>query len=101
MKMKKKLILYLSGFLILALVAIIFIYRVLYGTSIQTKTSNRIIYIPTGSTYSQVLDTLKANLLIKNMQVLDWVARKKKYPGLIKPGRYVIDRKLSPNRLIN
>ena len=35
------------------------------------------------------------------MKVLKWVAEKKNYPELIKPGRYVIDKELSYNGLIN
>jgi UPF0755 protein len=100
--MKKKTILYfLSGIVIIAIIIIILIYRNLFGVSISAKDNYKVIYIPTGSTYDQVLDTLESNLIIKNMKVLDWVANKKNYPALIKPGRYVIDRDLSCNGLIN
>jgi UPF0755 protein len=33
--------------------------------------------------------------------MLEWVAEKKKYPKLVKPGKYVIDRFLNYNQLIN
>ena len=60
-----------------------------------------VIYIPTGSSYNSVLDTLNSNLDIKKPKLLEWVAEKKKYPSLIKPGRYVIDNNLSYIGLIN
>jgi len=100
--MKKRQILFiLSGFGILVLVIVIMICRNLFGVAIKAGMNNRVIYIPSGSTYEQVLDTLESNLIIKNRKVLHWVAKKKKYPGLIKPGRYVIDKDLSYNGLIN
>jgi len=100
--MKKKQILYfLSGVGIVALVIIILIYRNLFGLSIRAEKQNQVFFIPTGSSYEQVLDTLESNLIIKNRKVLEWVANKKNYPALIKPGRYVIDKDLSYNGLIN
>jgi UPF0755 protein len=101
MPMTKKIIFYLSGFFILTLVVIILIYRVIFGAAIQTKIKNQIIFIPTGSSFEQVIDSLESNLIIKNLKVLDWVAHKKNYPKLIKPGRYVIAGNLSYNGLIN
>ncbi len=98
---KKKILYFLSGLGIVAIVIISLIYRNLFGVSISAEENNKIIYIPTGSSYDQVLDTLESNLVIKNLKVLDWVANKKNYPALIKPGRYVIDRDLSYNGLIN
>lgn len=100
--MKKKQILYyllLIG--ILAVVAGFIAYRSIFGTAIQPKTENQILLIPTGSTYDQVLDTIEANLLVKNLRLLDWIAKKKNYPDLIKPGRYLINGGLTYNGLIN
>lgn len=47
------------------------------------------------------MDSLEVNLMIKNLKVLKWVARKKNYQVLVKPGKYVIDKPLSYNELIN
>ena len=63
--------------------------------------SNQVIYIPTGSSYEQVMDTLESKLIIKNRKYFVWLANKKRYPSLIKPGRYVIDKDLTYNSLIN
>jgi UPF0755 protein len=100
--MNKKQIIYISsGLGILSLVIIILIYRNLFGLNIRAEGNDQTIYIPTGATYEQVMDTLESNLIIKNLKVLQWVAKKKNYPGLIKPGKYIIDRELSYNGIIN
>ncbi len=80
---------------------IFLIYRLIYGLSIEPGKINKIIFIPTGSSWLQVKDSLKAHLNIKNEKVFEWVAQKKKYPQHIKPGKYLIDRDMSCNSLIN
>lgn len=100
--MKNKLIIYfLSGTGIVILVIMFLIYRNLFGVSIKAQTNNKVIYIPTGSSYEQVLDTLNATLNIENRKIFEWVAKKKNYPSRIKPGRYVIDSDMSYLSLIN
>jgi UPF0755 protein len=47
------------------------------------------------------MDSVVANLDIRNRKVLEWVAKKKNYPVFVKPGKYVIDRSLSNNELVN
>jgi UPF0755 protein len=97
----KKLFFFLGGSAIVALIFSILIYRNLFGLNVISDKHNQVIFIPTGSSYEQVMDTLKSRLIIKNQRVLDWVAKKKKYPVMIKPGRYIIDKNLSYNSLIN
>jgi UPF0755 protein len=96
-----KILYFLTGAGICTLIIAIIIYRNLFGTSITTSEDNQIIYIPTGSSYAQVLDTLESKLIIKNRNILEWFARKKSYPDHIKPGRYIINAGLSYNSLIN
>ncbi len=69
------------------IVLIFLIYKTLFGFGITPKGDISIIYIPTGSSYSQVLDTLETHLTIKNPKILNWVAEKKKYPLLVKAGQ--------------
>ena len=96
-----KIIYFLSGGGILAIFIVIMIYRNLFGINIRTDKHDQAIYIPTGASYEQVMDTIESNLFIKNKKVLDWLAKKKNYPALIRPGRYIIDKGLSYNGLIN
>ncbi len=98
---KKQILFYLSVFVILVVVAVFLVYKNLFGNAVRPKTENQIVLIPTGSSYDQVIDTIKANLLVENMRLLDWVAKKKNLPDLIKPGRYLITGDLSYNGLIN
>lgn len=83
------------------IVLIFLIYKTLFGFGITPKGDISIIYIPTGSSYSQVLDTLETHLTIKNPKILNWVAEKKKYPLLVRPGRYIIESQFSYVGLIN
>jgi UPF0755 protein len=100
--MKKKLILYvISGAVIVISALIIVLYNAVFGMSIHPETPNKSIIIPTGASYEQVLDSIETNLQIKNRKLFLWVAGKKQYPLLVKPGRYVIDRDFSYNSLIN
>jgi len=100
--MKNKKFLYafsFAGLLILAFVLLA--YKTLLGTQINPDEKSIVIYIPTGSTYSNVRDTLYSNFNIENPKLFEWVVKKKRYPLLIKPGRYVIDSNLNYTGLIN
>jgi len=97
----KKILYFLTGAGILILVIVSVIYTNLFSTGVIPDKINQVIYIPTGSSYNQVLDSLKSNLTIKNLKVLMWIAKKKSYQDKIKPGRYVINKSLSYNSLIN
>lgn len=99
--MRKKQIIYiLSGIGVVLIVVIVLIYRNIFDINIKVE-GKKVLYIPTGSSYEQVLDTIYSNLNIENRKALDWLAHKKHYPVLIKPGRYVIDSDLTYIGLIN
>lgn len=85
----------------LALFGIFLIYRLIFAVSIRLEDGKRTIFIPEGSSYQQALDSIYANLEIKNSKVLEWIAEKKKYPSLVKPGKYVIEKDMSYVQLIN
>lgn len=98
---KNRLIFFFSILLVVTVTCLYFIYSLLFGLSIRPERMKATIYIPEGASYDQAMDSLKANLEIKNIKVLEWIAERKKYPELVKPGKYVIDRSLSCNELIN
>ncbi len=97
----RKTLYFLTGAGILILVILFVIYTNVFSIGVIPHKKNQVIYIPTGSSYNQVLDSLKSNLTIKNPKVLNWIADKKGYLNKIKPGRYVIENSLSYNSLIN
>jgi len=83
------------------LVAVVLIYKTLFGTNIRPTDKNQIILIPDGATFTQVFDTLESHFNIRNTKILRWVAIRKNYPLMIKPGKYLIDRSVSYPELIN
>jgi len=98
---RKRIIYIFSGAGILIIALLILIYRSVFGISIHAEMPEKIIIIPTGASYEQVLDSLLSNHIIENGKIFDWVAKKKNYPALIKPGRYIIDQDFSYNAFIN
>ena len=100
--MKKKLFRYIFIFLACIGVLIIFlIFKVKFSADVIPIKGKAVILIPTGSSYSQVRDSVKSHLNVNNWRLMDWLAKKKRYTELIKPGRYVIVRSLSYLDLID
>jgi UPF0755 protein len=99
--MKKKVIYSLAGLIIVIVIIAIIVYRSLFGIIVIAEKNKQVIYIPTGASYEQVMDTLDSKLIIKNKSAFKWLAKQKHYPSLIKPGRYVLNSNISYNSLIN
>lgn len=97
----KKLIFFFSFVGIIILLCMLLIYRMLFGLNLKTEGKKIILYIPEGSTYSQALDTVKAHFTIPDPKAFNWIAEKKNYPALVKPGRYIIGTEMSYPGLIN
>lgn len=98
---KKRIILYLSFILIVLIFCIILICRLLFGLNITTEGKKLTLYIPERSTYAQAIDSIRAHFTIKNPKAFLWLAEKKGYPSLVKPGKYVINNDMSYVGLIN
>jgi UPF0755 protein len=100
--MNKKRILYLLSVIALLVISgVVLFYNSIFGISIHAEKPAKILIIPTGASYEQVLDSILSINLVKNRKFFDRVAKKKNYPALVKPGRYVIDKDFSYNSLIN
>ncbi len=65
------------------------------------KDEQKVLYIYSGASYQEVLDSLRAKDILRKVDNFDWVARKKNYPSLVKPGRYVLEGKMTNNKLVN
>ena len=59
------------------------------------------LYIPTGADFEEVVDSLAKHEYLKNEKSFRWLAQKKSYVNLVKPGRYLIEAGWSNNTLID
>ena len=48
-----------------------------------------------------MIDSLKKHEIIQDYKAFDWVAKRKKYAQLIKPGKYLLDKGLNTNEILN
>jgi UPF0755 protein len=58
-------------------------------------------YVHTGAKYQNVLDSLQAKHLLKDIYSFRLLAKLKKYDKNIKPGRYLLKSNMTNNQLIN
>lgn len=78
------------------------LYRTVLSANVKTgEEKETVIYIPTGSDFNAVMDTLNSQGLLVRESSFRWVANRKKYPENIKPGRYVVCDRMSNNNLVN
>jgi len=72
-----------------------------YNTVFQGNVKNEgMLYIPTGSGFQQVVDSLKRRDFLKDLPSFQWVAARKNYPEMIHPGAYMIKKGWNNNKLI-
>ncbi len=57
------------------------------------------LFIPTNSEFHEVENLVRP--FLKRVKPFAWVARKKNYPNVIKPGKYLISEGMSNNELVN
>jgi UPF0755 protein len=74
------------------------LYHFIFDANIDVPGS---VKIPVGASYEQVLDSLKKHQRIINYKAFDWVAKRKKYAESIKPGKYLLDKGLNTNEILN
>ncbi|MFN8350449.1 MAG: endolytic transglycosylase MltG [Flavobacteriales bacterium] len=77
------------------------LYRRVFGPGPRFEAEARILLIPTGARYDQVLDSLKALDLVPDEALFKQVAERKRLPARIRPGRYRIPSGMSLNALVN
>jgi UPF0755 protein len=98
---RRKLIYILTGAIIICLLVIFLLVRSLYGIHAKDGGRNVVIYIPTGSSYKQVTDSIVRKISIDNIKFFNRIAEKKNYPSRIKPGKYLISSEMSYIGMIN
>jgi UPF0755 protein len=88
--------------IILSGIKIISVYKRVYSPNIQTPDRKpAYLYIPTGSTYQDVLDSIYGHKLVKNRKSFEWVVLKKNYATRVHPGRYRVEHNMSNSAFIN
>jgi len=96
-------------FLIIALVGLIigalagyYLYNKIFSSNVNLGEKESIyLYIPTNATYTEVIDSLYSKNIIIDTTSFEWVAELKKYPDLVKSGKYLISNNLSNNDLVD
>ncbi len=88
-------------FAVALLIAGIWGYRLYSFTFNENVQNDYILIIPENATYQQVVDSLKNNDVLLNYKAFNWVAKKKKYPATVKPGRYHIKKGMNSNQILN
>jgi UPF0755 protein len=77
-------------------------YQRAYSPNIHTPGRKPLyFYIHSGSTYQDIIDSIYAYNLVKNVKSFEWVARHKKLDAHIHPGRYRVTNNMSNNAFIN
>lgn len=79
----------------LAAGAFVYIGFRVFGPNTKTFGDNKFFYVHTGSTYSEVLEGLEQQQIIRSRTSFDWVARELGYPKHVKAGKYKISRGMS------
>ena len=74
------------------------LYMYVFNENVKTE---KAFIIPEGATFSQVFDTLQTNDILLNYKAFRWVSKKKSYPDLIKPGRYLFKKGMNTNQIVN
>jgi len=102
MNKKKKTIIIILAFLLLtgAMVGF-FAYRYAFLPNIQLDDRTKIIFIPTGSDFDQLMDSLNKHVDFGNSASFLKLAEIKNLKKNVKPGRYLIRNNMSNNSLIN
>ncbi|TLX76508.1 endolytic transglycosylase MltG [Labilibacter sediminis] len=98
----KRMGLFVSVLVLLAILIGGRFYRYINGNNVDiSKAETPYIYIPNGTSFSELKCILEESSVVKDMESFVWVAQKKNYITRIKGGRYKLEQGMSNNQLIN
>ena len=92
-----------GGFRVITLMIVLFILLVAYktfGPNTGTFTQGEYLYIHTGSDYEKVKAALLEGGFVSDMYSFDLLAKARKLPGHIRPGKYRINKEMSNFNMI-
>jgi len=100
--MKKIIALLFLLILLVAAGAAYYGYELLYGDAVKDapNADKHELFIATGATYVQVLDSLKKKKVLKSVWAFNEIAQRMNYPNKIYPGRYFVPNNMSNRALV-
>ncbi|MDO6390054.1 endolytic transglycosylase MltG [Pontibacter sp. BT731] len=103
-RVKKEKSMLLPGIVVLVLFLFVsfsyYAYQIVYTANVDTKGQDTYVYIPTGASYEQALDSVEATGTIIDRLSLRFMAKLMDYDELVKPGRYKIENGWGNRQLI-
>lgn len=76
-----------------------YVYNSIFTSNTSFDSKEKIVFIPTGASFQTVLDSLKP--VLQDLESFSLVAQKKGYAAGVKPGRYIIQKGMNNNELVN
>lgn len=99
--MRKLILLVGIPVVIAGLAGMVMLYNWIWKENVNSPSGEAVEFlIPTGSGYEDVFEALEQKKLLNDPSSFQWVARKKNYPALVKPGRYMIKPGMGNNELV-
>ncbi len=76
-----------------------YVYNALFAPNTKIQEDVAFVYVPTGATFEEVSTRLQP--LLEDMATFRAVAKRKKYPSNIRPGKYAVRKGMNNNAIIN
>jgi UPF0755 protein len=76
------------------------LYRNVLSPNVTVKRDPMYVYIPTNSTFEDVVDILTKQNLLRKEKSFEWTAKEMKYVNNIKPGKYLLKPAMSNKELV-
>ncbi len=101
-KYRKILISAIIIILVAGLIISLHYYRRIYKANVSISRSGSVsLYIPTNSTWEDIKEKLQSDTVLLDQRSFFWVAEQKNYPAHIHPGRYILNKGMNNNEIIN
>ena len=76
-----------------------YVYNSIFSSNTSFDSSEKVVYIPTGANFQTVIDSLRP--LVKDLESFSLVAEKKGYANRVRPGRYILEKGMSNNDMVD
>lgn len=84
-----------------AAISVWFVYRTFFFPNTNTESETVYLLIPDDTGFTEVCDSIVSKGFLVNERTFKLTAKIRKYPSAVKPGRYLIDNKMSNWMLVN